>query len=55
MSAIQLSDEQAAGFRSTPGSPALNILTRCETADGRIALLNRSIHPGGMISYTAQR
>lgn len=55
MSAVPMAPDQAERFRLAPGSPALRILTRCETADGRIAMLNRSVHPSGMISYTIRR
>lgn len=55
MTAIGVPAEQAEGFRTTAGSPALRILTRCETPDGTIAVLNRSIHPGGEVSYTIRR
>lgn len=55
MSAVPLPAELAEGFRAAPGSPALRIVTRCETPDGRIALVNRSLHPSGVFSYAIQR
>ena len=38
-----------------PGSPGLNIVSRCETADGCTALINCAIHPGGVITHTISR
>jgi DNA-binding GntR family transcriptional regulator len=55
MSAVPMAADQAERFRLAAGSPALRILTRCETADGQIAMLNRSVHPTGTISYTIRR
>jgi DNA-binding GntR family transcriptional regulator len=55
MSAVPMPANQAAVFRTEAGSPALSILTRCETADGKTAMLNRSIHPSGVISYSIRR
>jgi GntR family transcriptional regulator len=55
MSAIEMPAERAERLSSSPGSPALGVLTRCETADGRLAMLNQSIHPSGVISYTIRR
>jgi DNA-binding GntR family transcriptional regulator len=55
MGAIGMAPPQAERFGLAPGSPALRILTRCETADGRTAMLNRSVHPAGVISYAINR
>jgi DNA-binding GntR family transcriptional regulator len=55
MSAVTMAPEQAKRFRLAPAAPALHVITRCETADGEIAMLNRSIHPGGTISYSIRR
>lgn len=55
MSAVPIAPEQAERLGPAPGSPALSILTHCRTSDDRIAMLNRSIHPGGAISYTIRR
>lgn len=55
MSAAPLPAELAQAFRAAPGSPALRILTRCETPDGRVAMLNRSLHPSGEFSYAIRR
>jgi GntR family transcriptional regulator len=54
-SAIPMPAAHAFALGTNDGSPALNIVTRCETADGEVALLNRSIHPSGVISYTIRR
>lgn len=54
-SAISVPAAQAAGLGMTPGSPALNVVSRCEIADGCVAMINRAIHPGGVISYTICR
>jgi DNA-binding GntR family transcriptional regulator len=54
-SAVATPAAQAERFGVVPGSPALSILTRCETADGKAAMLNRSLHPHGTISYTIRR
>jgi DNA-binding GntR family transcriptional regulator len=54
-SAVSMPPAQAAAFGVTPGSPALNIVSRCQTADGATAVLNRAIHPGGVITHTISR
>jgi DNA-binding GntR family transcriptional regulator len=55
MSAVGIAPQQAHRLGAARGSPALRILTRCETADGGTAMLNRSIHPTGTISYRIDR
>lgn len=54
-SAVAMPAAQAERFRVEPGSPALAILTCCEFEDGATAMLDRSLHPGGTISYTIRR
>lgn len=54
-SAVAMPAAQAERFRVEPGSPALAILTRCAFADGATAMLDRSLHPSGTISYTIRR
>lgn len=52
MSAVPMPAEQAATMRVEPGSPALRIVTRCQTAADRVAMINISIHPGGDVAYS---
>jgi GntR family transcriptional regulator len=51
MSAVPMPDEQAATFQVEAQSPALKIVTRCETTDAKIAMVSMSLHPGGNIGY----
>jgi DNA-binding GntR family transcriptional regulator len=51
MSAIAMPADQAATFQVAVNSPALRILTRCQTADDAIAMVSMSLHPGGDIGY----
>ncbi len=55
ISAVAMPAERAAQLRCAPGSAALAIVTRCEIASGKVVMLNRSIHPGGTISYAIRR
>lgn len=55
MSAVRMPEEQARRFGLEEGAPALYILVRCEVADGRLAMVNRSFHPEGVLSYTIRR
>ena len=54
-SAIPMPVAQADTFGVPAGSPALAILTRCETASGRTVLLHRSIHASGTVTYAIRR
>ena len=54
-SAIPMPASQATTFAVPPGSPALAILTRCETGDGETVLLHRSIHATGTVTYAIRR
>lgn len=53
--AVAMPPAQAERFGVEPGSPALGIVTRCETTDGAVAFQNSSIHPQGKISYAIHR
>jgi GntR family transcriptional regulator len=55
MSAVPMPEEHAERFEIEPGTPTLAIVTRCQTADDRIAMVNRSLHPGGVLSYAINR
>lgn len=55
VSAVAMTEEHAGRFAAAPGWSALAIVTRCEMADGRIAMVNRSLHPGATLSYTIDR
>lgn len=55
MSAVPMPEDHAGRFNVAPGTPTLAIVTRCQTADERIAMVNRSLHPGGTLSYTINR
>ena len=55
IAAVSMPADHAVRLGTARGDPALGILTRCETVDGGVAMLNRSIHPVGVISYTIRR
>lgn len=55
ISAVRISAEQAERLGSTHGTPALQILVRCETANGTVAMINRSIHSQGTVTYAITR
>lgn len=55
ISAIAIPVEQAERLGSTLGGPALQIVVRCETADGTVAMINRSIHSHGTVTYAIKR
>ena len=52
MSAVPMPAEQAATFKVAVASPALKILTRCQTADEKLAMISVSLHPGGGVAYS---
>ncbi|MBU6267774.1 MAG: GntR family transcriptional regulator [Sphingomonadales bacterium] len=54
-SAIPMPAAQAATFGVATGSPALSVLTRCQTAGGDVVLLHRSIHATGTVTYAIDR
>lgn len=53
--AVAMPAEHAERFAAAPGSSTLAIVTRCETADDRIAMVNRSLHPGATLTYAIDR
>lgn len=53
--AVAMPEEHAERFAVEPGSSTLAIVTRCETADERMAMVNRSLHPGATLHYTIDR
>lgn len=55
ISAVRIAAEQAERLGSTSGAPALHVLVRCETADGSVAMTNRSVHPRGTVTYAIKR
>lgn len=55
ISAVRMPLRQAERLSSEPGAAALHIAVRCETPDGAVAMLNRSIHPHGEITYAIRR
>jgi DNA-binding GntR family transcriptional regulator len=55
ISAVAMPNRQAERLSAQPGSAALHIIVRCETPDGAVAMLNRSIHPHGVITYAIKR
>ena len=55
ISALRLPDRIAARFGTESGAAALRLVVRCETPDGRIAMMNRSLHPTGEVTYTIRR
>lgn len=55
MNAVPMPEEHAERFDVAPGAATLAITTRCHTADERLAMVNRSLHPGGVLSYTINR
>jgi DNA-binding GntR family transcriptional regulator len=52
---VGMPSDHAERLGVAPGDPTLRIVTRCETADGRIAMVNRSLHPDATLSYTIKR
>jgi DNA-binding GntR family transcriptional regulator len=55
ISAVAMPPAQISRFRLEPGAAALQIDVRCETGGGKVAMVNRSLHPRGVISYTIRR
>ncbi len=55
VSAVPMPEEHAQRFAVAAGSSSLAIVTRCDTADGRTAMVNRSLHPGATLHYTIDR
>jgi len=53
--AVRMPARQAERLGSEAGSPALRIVVRCETPDGAAAMINRSLHPNGVITYAIKR
>ena len=53
--AVAMPEEHADRFAVAPGSPTLAIVTRGETTDERMAMVNRSLHPGATVHYTIDR
>lgn len=54
MSAVAMPGELAERFGMSAGDPALRIFTRATTAQGALALLSISLHPGGSVGYSVQ-
>jgi GntR family transcriptional regulator len=54
-SAIAMPAAFAARLAAKPRVPALQVVVRCETADGEIAMVTRSIHAAGVFSYVIRR
>ena len=53
--AVPMPEAQRERFGAAPGAAALRIEVRCQTADGTMAMINRSLHPGGVITYAIRR
>jgi GntR family transcriptional regulator len=55
ISAVEMPTGLAERLGSDAGAASLHIVVRCETPDGAIAMMNRSIHPHGVITYAIER
>lgn len=55
VSAKPMPEEHAARLAVPAGLPTLAVVTRAETEDERTAMINRSLHPGGVLSYSITR
>lgn len=53
--AVELSAGQAGRFARPEGAAALRIVVGCEIASGATAMVNRSVHPQGEVSYAIRR